>query len=500
MGGRLNFALNLSRHGSAHKRNPQAPLRLLLLGDFSGRRQRTDAAPSTAWRPVPVDQETLETVLARLAPAVQTAEATFPGEKIQVSFSSLNDFHPDSLLHLDLFQKLRALRSRLQDPATFQQAAAELRHQALPPDPVQTAPSPAGEDDPDTLTRLLGQRPAAISSSTQTSTSAESPLLSSFIASIVQPHIVPDPDPQQAQLVSAVDAALGDCMRSFLHDENVQDLEALWCGLSWLLSRLELDAGDQVYLMDVTNPELTADLAGDDLTSAKLFKILEQGGPGTQPWTAIVHLATYGPGQEDISLLGRLGALAAHAGGPLLAAASPELLGCRSLRTTPDQQSWTPLPAEAETRWRELRHSPQASWIGLALPRFLLRLPYGRKGETIDSFPFEELSPGDPHAGLLWGHPALACAGIIARQHLETRQDGQAAEGGLELEDLPAWTYERDGQVCLMPCAETLLGQRALHAILDRGLMPLASYPDRNAARLIRLQSIADPPMALSGS
>jgi type VI secretion system protein ImpC len=434
---------------------------------------------------------------------METTAATFPGEKIQLNFNRLEDFHPDSLLRLDLFQKLRALRSRLLNPTTFPQAAAELRQRALAPDPGQGASSSAGEDDPQTLARLLGRGPASSPGGQQAPAGTAGHVLSSFIAAVVQPHIVPDPDPQQSQLVSAVDAALGDCMRSLLHDENFQDLEATWSGLNWLLSGLELEAGDQVRLLDVTPSELAADLAGDDLTASTLLGILEEvgpAGPGNHPWTALVHLANYGPGPEDISLLERLGAVAAQAGGPLLAAASPELLGCRSLRATPEEKSWTPLAAAAETRWQELRHSPQAAWIGLVLPRFLLRLPYGRKGEAIDSFPFEELSPGDPHPGLLWGQPALACAGLMARHHLETRQGGQATTVVLELEDLPAWTYEQDGEAILMPCAETLLGERAIHAILDRGLMPLASYPDRNAARLIRLQSIADPPTALPGT
>ncbi len=69
----------------------------------------------------------------------------------------------------------------------------------------------------------------------------------------------------------------------------------------------------------------------------------------------------------------------------------------------------------------------------------------------------------------------------------------------LQIGDLPAHTYQVDGETQLQPCAEVCLTERAAESILSRGLMPLMSYKNRNAVRLIRWQSLADPAAALAG-
>jgi type VI secretion system protein ImpC len=69
----------------------------------------------------------------------------------------------------------------------------------------------------------------------------------------------------------------------------------------------------------------------------------------------------------------------------------------------------------------------------------------------------------------------------------------------LEVEDLPAHTYDDGGGKRLQPCAEAALADRAAEAILGAGLMPLLSHKGRNSARVMRFQSIAFPAQALSG-
>jgi type VI secretion system protein ImpC len=69
----------------------------------------------------------------------------------------------------------------------------------------------------------------------------------------------------------------------------------------------------------------------------------------------------------------------------------------------------------------------------------------------------------------------------------------------LEVEDLPAYTYDEAGEKRLQPCAELSLADRSAEALLDAGLMPLLGYKNRNAVRLMRFQSIARPAQALAG-
>jgi type VI secretion system protein ImpC len=134
----------------------------------------------------------------------------------------------------------------------------------------------------------------------------------------------------------------------------------------------------------------------------------------------------------------------------------------------------------------------------LALPRILMRAPYGGRGESIERFEFDELPSTGEHEAHLWGNPAFACAELLARSFLD---EGWSFSPGdlLDLEDLPLCVRKEDGESRLLPCAEVYMGERAAGALLDLGLMPFLSRADRNAARLLRFQSLASPPAALAG-
>jgi type VI secretion system protein ImpC len=190
-----------------------------------------------------------------------------------------------------------------------------------------------------------------------------------------------------------------------------------------------------------------------------------------------------------------MGTLAQTLGAPFVAEGEPSLLGCHAIVEQPDPREWSPLDPEAEARWGALRRSPVARHVGLALPRFLLRLPYGGRSDPISAFDFEEQPPRPEHESFLWGNPALACAAVLARV---LQADGMAADAG-DLAGLPAFVSIVDDEPRLQPGAEVSLTGRAVDAILARGIMPLVGFKDRDVARLIRLQSIADPPTALGG-
>src|SRR5205814_1569367 len=123
----------------------------------------------------------------------------------------------------------------------------------------------------------------------------------------------------------------------------------------------------------------------------------------------------------------------------------PRLVGCPRLADTPDPADWIAVPAEDAERWQALRRSPHASALALALPRFLLRLPYGPKSDPIDAFPFDELAPARTHESYLWGNPAFACAQLAIAAF---RARGEEMELGevTELDDLPCHTFREDGE------------------------------------------------------
>src|SRR5262249_27358580 len=141
---------------------------------------------------------------------------------------------------------------------------------------------------------------------------------------------------------------------------------------------------------------------------------------------------------------------------------------------------------------------PEASYLGLALPRVLLRLPYGRDTDPVERFAFEEADAPFLHENYLWGNPALAVTALLASEFAEFGWHLRP-ERGLELSGLPLHIRSEGGSARCQPCAETLLSERAAARILEAGLMPLVSIKDRDAIRLLRVQSIASPPARLSG-
>jgi type VI secretion system protein ImpC len=355
------------------------------------------------------------------------------------------------------------------------------------------------EDDGATFERLLGDRPTSQSGPDRPRKAA-----AELIERLVEPHLVRGADPEhQRLLVAAVDDALARQMGAVLHNPAFQDLEAAWRGLYWLVSNLETGEELTIHVLDASKQELAADVeaAGAELEASVLYRrLVEQGaeGPDGEPWALIVGDYRFGPAEEDLTLLAALGAIASRAGGPFLAAADPAVLGCRSLAEAPDPDDWPDPDPEAEARWQALRRARAATSIGLALPRILLRLPYGRRTDPIEAFAFEELLGAQDHEAYLWGNPAFACALLIGQAFQDSGWNLQPGDR-LDLADLPAYSYTENGESRLKPCAEVLLSQRAAEAVLARGIMPLLSHRNANAVRVLRFQSLAEPPTALAG-
>lgn len=501
MPGGLNFDFTFGGAPRATRREPDSPLRILVLGDFSGRNQPDD---DLARRPVRrIDLDSFEAALRQSAASV--AFAAHAGQPaVPVSLETLDQFHPDELYtRLPLFQALRETRGRLQNPATFAAAAAELRQHAAPPAlPGQetTQPSAAADGDADTINRLLGR--SAGSAPASSANVSRRPDLQSLIRSIVAPHIVSNEMPFQQQYLAAIDDAAGDLMRELLHTPAFQSLEANWRGIRQLVDALDLDEKVRLDLIDVTRQELRTDLerAGRELPNSALHRLLAsraQAAPEPKPWSLLVGLYSFDSTEADVRLLAAIGSIAAQNGSPFLAAAESTVIGCTSLAETPEPAAWK-TSAEADKAWNGLRSSAAARWIGLAMPRVLMRLPYGKATDATERFAFEELKGTRRHEHLLWSNPALACALLLGRSFME---EGWDMEPGSELEvdDLPAYTRNEDGESRLQACAEAFISERAAQAILDRGVMPFLSFRNRGAIRVMRLQSLASPPAPLAG-
>lgn len=475
---------------------PETPFRVLLLGDFTGSGPRK---PLPSRTPVQVDRDNFDEVLAAFHPELKLRLGD--EELATLKFSELDDFHPDRLLErVDMFRKLRDLRARLTNPATFAETAAEF---GLGGGATPRGAAPVATPQPSSLAlgNLLDDMIEQTEARAQTRTPAESDL-QKFVRRVTEPHIVSAADPRQSEILTLIDRALGAQMRALLRVPEFQALEAAWRALFLLVRRIDTDEMLKLYLVDLSKDELGADLNSSFDLRSKFTHRLLAGDAITfsdVPWALIVGNYTFVATRSDAELLGRLAKTAHTAAAPFLAAASPALLGCKSFSATPDASDWTvPATSDSVSAWTALRALPEANAVGLAIPRFLLRLPYGKETDPIESFPFEEMPVDPAHEDYLWGNPAFACALLLAQSFSESGWDLRPGQHG-SLDRLPIHIYERDGVSEVKPCAEALMTADSAERIMESGLMPLASIKSQSEVRLVRFQSIAQPLRALAG-
>ncbi len=505
----------------------ETPFQVLLLGDWSGRKNRglhVSSEELAGWQPRIVDRDNLDQVMSRLGVELHIPLVNQGNSSITITFNQLEDFHPDQLFNrLEIFEALGRTRAKLNNPKAFQEAAAEVRGwnrlAASEPFHAERTPAPVSDElplltpGPESKGSLLDQilaggADASSVSSPMTPGPEVSPEIFELAKAAVKNHLVPDTEEEREHLVAAVDARIAETMRIILHHPHFQALESSWRGLDFLVTRLDTGTELKLYLLDISFEELRADLRSENFRDTAIYKLLVEQTVGTSggiPWAVMVGNYIFDFAGGDPGLIERISKIAKEARAPFIGGATAHLLGCASLFETPDPDDWrAPLDPQVEERWRSITNLPSATYVGFALPRFLLRLPYGKNTEPTEEFAFEEipdsnealLSRRDQHESYLWANPAFAVAFLLAKGFSENRWEFRPSDS-LEIEGLPLHVFKGDdGETEIKPCAEVLLTVRAAAKIIKRGLMPLLSMKESDTVRLGMIQSIAGTPLA----
>jgi type VI secretion system ImpB/VipA family protein len=372
------------------------PFRIAVLGNFRGRSPAGEAPGAddiVARRPVPVDAENFDEVLARFQVSLQCPLDS--GDAAELSLSSLDDFHPDQI-----FDKIE----RFQDLFDAE---------------------------------------------------------------------------EQAALMNVV-----------LHQAAFQEVEAAWRGLDWLLRRAQKDSPVEIVPIDLTQQELCADLrAADDLSQTGVHRLLIDKmvlGPKGKPWALLVGLYDFELTADHAEVLGRMSQIARHAAAPFLAAAPARVFDKSFALDEDTAEVW-----EALRKWRD------AAMLGLAAPRFLLRLPYGESTRSIDRFSYEELSPKGSDKVYLWGNPALACAALLAQAFLRKGWGFKPGEV-MDLGSMPLHTYIEDDE-SQATLTEMWLTAAAAQKAAKLGLMTLLPVRGRDSIQLAHFHALAEGAKTLPG-
>lgn len=457
--GGIEMNLVVGGRGATSRPGEDTPFRVLVLGSFA------DATPAST-KPVHVEVTGLDDLIERWSPSLSL---TMPdGAVIDVGFEALDDFHPDALFdRLPVFAAVRKLRKELQDSSTFGAAAEGIR---------KAASHGAGESDGQTVERLLGAPSVG-------GGGAASSGFEVFVRNLVAPYVVRARTPNQRAHLKALDEAAGELMRSILHHPRFQALEAAWRGLDFLLR--QVDGGMEVFVWDMSKESLESVVSVDDPCSTHFGKrLIGDAGGSEPPWALVVGAHALGASERDARLIQRLSIVLAAAGVPFVSGVDPDLAA---------QQA-----PEAWPAWEEFRRRPEAARVGLALPRFLLRLPYGKSTDPIDRFAFEEFKASAQHDHYLWGDAGFLVACLLGRSFAQSGWSLSTSDT-LSFQGLPVHTVKLDGEVEQTPCAEWWMGEQTAQAWLSLGMMPVVSVRGRDEVRLLRIQSIAEPPASLAG-
>lgn len=486
----MDFEMNFGRLSSAAA-DSAAPdrFRIVLLGDFSGRAAggtgNDDATEIGRRRAIRVDVDDLDGEVERLG-----IELTLDidGGTVVIPIGSMDDFHPDEIVeNVDVFEELLALRRRL-DSGRWESAAAELGGWEVQDDAPR---GPRGSDGTAVpIGGKLGDFASLIGGAVGSSRAATD--ADDLVQAIVAPFVVDARDPKQDELIATVDEAIAATMRSILHHPHFRAVESSWRTVEWLVRNLETSPALSITLHDMTAGELAADLASeDDLAETGMHHLLIEG-PSTDAAlgrpSLIVGLYIFEQTPPHAELLGRIARLAAASGAPFVTALGREVIR----KFDPDK-----LPAMIVDAWAALRAMPEAAYLGLTTPRFLLRPPYGKKSDPCDAFDFEEFTRRDGLKGMLWGNGAALAAHLLGANVAKNGANGLKPDAMLSVGDMPFhWFTDDHGDQIALPCSEMILSERMSTWVSAQGAMPVLAVRGRPEVRLGGFRGVAGGPLA----
>lgn len=461
-------------------------LKVAIVGDFSGRASRRQCEPETlpGRRAHRLTKDNFESLFEQLGVRLQLPTMDEP-----LSLLEFDDLHPDYLYsRLPLFRRFIELEKRLLNPREFDLAAEEMQQwkpelEALQP---QTEQRLGAESMLDAI--LSGRdyrdfRPGG------------GPIqVDRLIRDIVAPYVQQKPDRRQDSYLQALAEAASEAMRKIMHHSDFRQVEASWRSLQLLLRRLDDHPNLQLHMIDASKEELLADFARaeGDLEKSGVFKCLveRETASGNRPYNLVVGDFFITDEERDLHLLIDLATIAEAAGSALVVGGDSRLAGCPGLAGSVDPDDWHyPLSQEFAEGWQAVRDYSASAHVALAGPRFLLRLPYGADSSTTDCFAYEELTQEHGHNYYLWGNSAYLLALSVCQQFARSGQ--LEAVRAATYDCLPMHIRKSPQGQWIVPCAETLLTDRAAARFERAGISTLRSVQGRDQIVLPRLQSLA---------
>ena len=304
-------------------------------------------------------------------------------------------------------------------------------------------------------------------------------------------------------IIAEIDKKLSDQVNLILHNERFQQVESAWRGLHYLVNNTETDEMLKIRVMNISKKDLGKTLKkykGTAWDQSPVFKKLyeqEYGQLGGEPYGALVGDYYFDHTPGDVELLGQMAQIAAAAHAPFLAAAAPTVMGMDTWQELANPRDLGKIFSSPEyAAWRSLRESDDAKYVGLAMPRFLSRVPYGAKTSPVEEFDFEEETGSGDHSKYTWSNAAYAMAVNVNRafKNYGWCTAIRGVESGGAVDGLPVHTFPSDDGGVDMKCpTEIAISDRREAELANSGLMPLIHRKNTDVAAFIGAQSLQKP-------
>ncbi|MBN8226956.1 type VI secretion system contractile sheath large subunit, partial [Corallococcus macrosporus] len=184
------------------------------------------------------------------------------------------------------------------------------------------------------------------------------------------------------ELVGTIDALVSDQLNAVLHAPEFQEVEAQWTALNDLVRNTNFKANIELSLLDVSKEEAYSDLETNaaDVAGSEFFKklyVAEYDQYGGAPYGALVGLFEFANTPQDMLWLKTMGKIAAASHAPFVASVSPRFFGCDTMKEVSQLRDVSSLlDSPKYSAWNALRDTDEAAYVGLTLPRYIVRPPY----------------------------------------------------------------------------------------------------------------------------
>lgn len=310
--------------------------------------------------------------------------------------------------------------------------------------------------------------------------------------------------------ISDIDHLISDQINIIIHDPKFQKLEASWRGLWLLVEQADSNRKIKIKLLDINWAEVTKDIdRALEFDQSQLFNKIyndEYGIPGGEPYGVIIgdyqisHKPSAKHPHDDISTLEGIAEIAAASFAPFIAGASSEIFGLDNFSKLGQPLNLKTIFSQTEyIKWSALRKRSDSRFIGLTLPRILMREPYRKKPGSYKGLFFYEKTTGSKECSL-WGNAAYAFGTILIREFANVGWFGHIRGvprnhiGGGLLTSLSVDDFETDAEgIAFKPSTEVIVTDALERELSDLGFIPLSQCYNVPFTAFFSNQSIQDP-------